>query len=55
MGLLLVRELRWNQDRRQHIAAMVARERSHLLDEAYVADAFARQLEEIRNLPELAP
>jgi hypothetical protein len=50
-SLLTVREWWWNRDRRRHIAQIVAAVR---LDEEYVIDALARQLEEIRNLPEVA-
>jgi hypothetical protein len=32
---------------------MAGPRRRHRLDEAYVIDALARQLEEIRNLPEV--
>ena len=44
----------WNLDRRRHIRELGKRDRLHPLDEAFVVDAMARQLEEIRNLPELA-
>ncbi len=49
-----VREWWWNHDRRQHIAEMADRDRRHPLDEGHVVEALARQLEEIRNLPEVA-
>jgi hypothetical protein len=45
----------WNLDRRRHIAQLGEEDRLHPLDESYVMDAMARQLEAIRNLPELAP
>ena len=44
----------WNLDRRRHIEQLGRRDRLHPLDEAVVVEAMARQLEEIRNLPELA-
>ncbi|MBV8945376.1 MAG: hypothetical protein JO286_12260 [Solirubrobacterales bacterium] len=44
----------WNLDRRQHIAQLGSQDRLHPLNEAFVVDAMARQLEEIRNLPEFA-
>jgi hypothetical protein len=49
-----VREWWWNRDRRRHIAQMAGGGPRHLLHEADVVDALARQLEEIRNLPEVA-
>ena len=45
----------WNLDRRRHIKEMGASNRPHPLDEGFVVAAMARQLEEIRNLPEVAP
>ena len=51
--LATVREWWSNRDRRRHVAQMSGRRRRHLLDQAYVIDALARQLEEIRNLPEI--
>lgn len=48
-------ELWWNLDRRRHIARLVKGDRLHPLDEPSVVDAMAWQLEEIRNLPEVAP
>jgi hypothetical protein len=50
--VLTVREWWWNRDQRRHIAQMTGHVRRHPLDEQYVVDAMARQLEEIRNLPE---
>ena len=47
-------ELWWNLDRRRHIARLGRSDRLHPLDEPSVVDAMARQLEEIRNLPEVA-
>lgn len=44
----------WNLDRRRHIRQLGSLDRRHPLDEAFVVEAMARQLEEIRNLPELA-
>jgi hypothetical protein len=44
----------WNLDRRRHIAQLDTRNRLHPMDEAFVVEAMAGQLEEIRNLPELA-
>jgi hypothetical protein len=49
-----VREWWWNRDRRRHIAETSGPRRRHPLDETYVIDALARQLEEIRNLPEVS-
>jgi hypothetical protein len=48
--------LEWwrNLDRRRHIKQMGGSDRPHPLDEAFVVAAMARQLEEIRNLPEVA-
>jgi hypothetical protein len=45
----------WNLDRRRHIAQLGDEDRLHPLDESYVVEAMARQLEAIRNLPEVAP
>jgi hypothetical protein len=45
----------WNLDRRRHTKQMDTSDRSHPLDEAFVVVAMAHQLEEIRNLPEVAP
>ena len=44
----------WNLDRRRHIAQLDGHDHLHLLNEAFVVEAMARQLEEIRNLPEFA-
>ena len=52
--LWALRELWWSHDRRRRIAQLGTTDRRHPLDEGYVADAIARQLEEIRNLPEVA-
>ena len=49
-----LREWWWDRDRRAHIREMERRDLRQLLDEEYVVAAFARQLEEIRTLPELA-
>ena len=49
-----VSEWWWNRDRRRNIAQMSGERRRHPLDEAYVTDALARQLDEIRNLPEVS-
>jgi hypothetical protein len=45
----------WNLDRRRHIAQLADEDRLHPLDESYVVEAMARQLEAIRNLPEVSP
>lgn len=50
--VLVLRELWWTHDRRRRIAQLGKTERRHPLDAGYVADAIARQIEEIRNLPE---
>jgi hypothetical protein len=47
-------ELWWGHDRRRQIAQLGQINRRHPLDEGYVVDAMARQIEEIRNLPEVA-
>lgn len=44
----------WNLDRRRHVTQMGRSGRPHPLDEAFVGAAMARQLEEIRSLPEAA-
>lgn len=44
----------WNLDRRRHIRQSGSHDRRHPLDETFVVEAMARQLEEIRNLAELA-
>jgi hypothetical protein len=44
----------WNLDRRRHITRLGEEDRRRSLDEGYVVAAMARQLEEIRNLPEAA-
>ena len=41
--------------RRRHIKQVGNSDRLHPLDEALVVTAMARQLEEIRNLPEVTP
>jgi hypothetical protein len=43
----------WSRDRRRRIAHLREKDRRHPLDEGYVVDAIARQIEEIRNLPEV--
>jgi hypothetical protein len=48
-----LRELWWSHDRRRRIAHLGAPDLRHPLDESYVADAMARQIEEIRSLPEV--
>jgi hypothetical protein len=48
-----LRELWWSHDRRRRIAHLGTLDLRHRLDESYVADAIARQVEEIRNLPEV--
>ena len=52
--VLALRELWWAHDRRRRIAQLGETDYRHPLDEGYVADAIARQIEEIRNLPEAA-
>jgi hypothetical protein len=52
--VLALRELWWNYDRQRRIAQLGKADRRHRLDEGYVADAIARQIKEIRNLPEAA-
>jgi hypothetical protein len=52
--LRALHELWWGHDRRRQIARMQMTDRRHPLDEGYVVDAMARQIEEIRNLPEVA-
>ena len=49
-----LRELWWAHDRRRRIARLGTVDLRHPLDEGYVVDAMARQIEEIRNLPEVA-
>lgn len=49
-----LRQWWWDRDRRRLILETERREYRHLLDEDHILDAFARQLEEIRRLPELA-
>ena len=49
----VVFEWRWNLDRRRHIKQMGGADRAHPLDEGFVVTAMARQLAEIRNLPEV--
>jgi hypothetical protein len=45
---------RWSSyDRRRRGARITSLDRRLLLDEDYVVDAMARQIEEIRNLPEV--
>ena len=51
--LRALREIWWNADRRRQIARLGQKDRRHPLDEGYVVDAMARQIEEIRNLPEV--
>jgi hypothetical protein len=51
--LRALRELWWRHRRRQYIARLSERDRRHSLDARSVADAMARQIEEIRNLPEV--
>ena len=48
-----MRELWWRPHRRRHLARLSRSEHRYPLDEGYVADAMARQIEEIRNLPEV--
>ena len=52
--LRVLRELWWSHDRRRHITRLSERDRRHPLDDGYVADAMARQIEEFRNPPEVA-
>ena len=52
--LRALRELLWGHDRRRQITQLGNTDRRHPLDEGYVVDAMARQIEEIRNLPEVA-
>jgi hypothetical protein len=51
--LRALRELWWSRDRRRRIAHLGTRDLRHPLDEGYVVDAMARQVEEIRSLPEV--
>lgn len=51
-ALLRVREWWWDRDRARRVAELRGHERLHCLDESYVVDAMARQIEEIRNLPQ---
>ena len=51
--LWALRELWWSHDRRRQLAQLGRIGRRHPLDEGYVVDAMARQIEEIRNLPEV--
>jgi hypothetical protein len=44
----------WNLDRRRHIAHLGDEDRRHPLDENHVVEAMARELEAIRDLPEIA-
>jgi hypothetical protein len=48
-----LRELWWSHDRRRQLARLADKHRRHPLDEGYVVDAMAHQIEEIRNLPEV--
>ena len=50
--LRVLRELWWSHPRRRYIARLTEPDHRHPLDEGYVADAMARQIEEIRSLPE---
>ena len=52
--LRALRELWWSHSHRRLIACWTCHDRRHPLDEGYVVDAMARQIEEIRNLPEVA-
>lgn len=51
--LRAVRELWWGHRHHRYIARLGAGDHRHPLDDGYVADAMARQIEEIRNLPEV--
>ena len=51
--LRALREMWWSHDRRRRVAQLGGLDLRHPLDEGYVADAMARQIEEIRNLPEV--
>lgn len=51
--LRALRGLCWSHPRRRYIAQLARSDHRHPLDEGYVADAMARQIEEIRNLPEV--
>lgn len=51
--LRTLRELWWSHHRRRYVARLSHCDRRHPLDEGYVADAMARQIEQIRHLPEI--
>lgn len=44
----------WNLDRRRRANPLAGSERAGPLDETFVVAAMARQIEEIRNLPEVS-
>ena len=48
----VVRERRWNRDRRRRIAEMQQRERATFIAQVDWVEAMAMQLAEIRMLPE---
>jgi hypothetical protein len=50
---LAVREWHWDRDRNRRITAMLARERANLTSAGEQAEALAKQLDEIRALPEV--
>ena len=52
---IIVRERRWNRDRRQRIAEMQQRERASFIAQVDWIEAMAIQLAEIRMLPEPLP
>ena len=52
-SLRALREWRWNADRRRQVSQLGDLDRRHPFDNGYVGDAMARQIEEIRNLPEV--
>jgi hypothetical protein len=51
--LRVLRDLWLSHEYRRRLADMCVIDPRHSLDEGYVADAMARQIEEIRNLPEV--
>ena len=51
--LRALRERWWSSPYRRYMIRFGSRDHRHPLDERYVADAMARQHEELRNLPEV--
>jgi hypothetical protein len=51
--LRVLRDRWWRHHRSRYVARLTNGDRRHPFDEGYVADAMARQIEEIRHLPEI--